>query len=438
MPPAFGSAAVRTAGQGLRHFCLDRQITGDNMKEVFPLSASSITKDIHAVGILNPAMRIFDVVMKTEYGTSYNSYIVKGAEKTALIETCHLTFFDQYLDNIRQVCDPAQIHYIILNHCEPDHSGVLARLTALCPKAQILVSQAGSLYLKNITNQPSLPITVVKDGDQVDLGGKTLQFISAPFLHWPDSMLTWCPEEKVLFSCDVLGAHYCEPYTFDTNMAYPAKYEEAFKGYYDAIFGPFPSYVQNGLTKIKALDVETVCNSHGPVLTRGCRLEWAIDRYDEWSRPQKNEVPLIPIFYCSAYGNTGRVADMLRAGILEEIPHADCQIYDINAHDMNFLQGLLNRSDAFGIGSPTINADAVAPVWNLLSHVDAINNRKRPALVFGSYGWSGEAVPNLIARLKGLKSNVFEEGFRTIFVPSEEELQKAKEFGKRFAQSLAK
>lgn len=95
------------------------------------MSASSITKDIHAVGILNPAMRIFDVVMKTEYGTSYNSYIVKGAEKTALIETCHLTFFDQYLDNIRQVCDPAQIHYIILNHCEPDHSGVLARLNCI-------------------------------------------------------------------------------------------------------------------------------------------------------------------------------------------------------------------------------------------------------------------------------------------------------------------
>lgn len=170
------------------------------------MSARSITKDIYAVGILNPAMRIFDVVMKTEYGTSYNSYIVKGAEKTALVETCHLTFFDQYLDNIRQVCDPAQIDYIILNHCEPDHSGVLGRLTSLCPAAKILVSQAGSLYLKNITNNPSLPITVAKDGDKLDLGGKTLQFISAPFLHWPDSMFTWCPEEKILFSCDVLGA----------------------------------------------------------------------------------------------------------------------------------------------------------------------------------------------------------------------------------------
>lgn len=402
------------------------------------MSASSVTKDIYAVGILNPAMRIFDVVMKTEYGTSYNSYLVKGSEKTALIETCHLTFFDQYLDNIRQVCDPAQIEYIILNHCEPDHSGVLGRLVELCPKAKILVSQAGSLYLKNITNNPALPVTVAKDGEKLDLGGKTLQFISAPFLHWPDSMFTWCPEEKVLFSCDVLGSHYCEPYTFDTNMAYPQKYEEAFKGYYDAIFGPFPSYVQSGLAKIKALDVKTVCSSHGPVLTSGCRLEWAMERYDEWSKPHKNEVPLIPVFYCSAYGNTGKVAGMLRDGILEEIPQADCQVYDINGYDMGFLQGLLNRSDAFCIGSPTINADAVAPVWNLLSHVDAINNRKRPVLVFGSYGWSGEAVPNLIARLKGLKSNVFEEGFRTIFVPSEEELQKAKDFGRQFAQSLAK
>ncbi|MDD3192550.1 MAG: FprA family A-type flavoprotein [Oscillospiraceae bacterium] len=402
------------------------------------MSANPIANDLFSVGILNPAMRIFDVVMETEYGTSYNSYIVKGSEKTALIETCHLTFFSQYLDNIRQVCDPAEIDYIILNHCEPDHSGVLGRLSQLCPKAQILVSQAGAMYLKNITNNPDLPITVAKDGGKIDLGGKTLQFISAPFLHWPDSMFTWCPEEKALFSCDVLGAHYCEPYLFDVNMAYPAKYEEAFKGYYDAIFGPFPSYVQSGLAKIRALDVQTVCNSHGPVLTRGCRLEWAIERYDEWSRPQKNDVPLIPLFYCSAYGNTGLVAKALQTGILEAIPNADCQIYDVNSFDMGFLQGLLNRSNAFGVGSPTINADAVAPVWNLLSHVDAINNRKRPVLVFGSYGWSGEAVPNLIARLKGLKSNVFEEGFRTIFVPSDGELQNAREFGKRFAQSLGK
>lgn len=402
------------------------------------MSAYNITKDIYSVGILNPAMRIFDVVMKTEYGTSYNSYVVKGSEKTALIETCHLTYWEQYLENIQAVCDPDQIDYIILNHCEPDHSGVLARLSKLCPHAMIVASQAGSLYLKNITNDPNLTVQVAKDGDVLDLGGKTLRFISAPFLHWPDSMFTWCEEEKVLFSCDVLGAHYCEPHGFDYNIVYPKKYEEAFKGYYDAIFGPFPTYVQKGLEKIKALPVQTVCNSHGPVLTKGSRLEWTMDRYEQWSAPQKKDAPLIPLFYCSAYGNTGLVARALRDGIREELPQADCEVYDINDCDMGFLQGLLNGSDAFAVGSPTINGDAVAPVWNLLSHVDAINNRKRPALVFGSYGWSGEAVPNLIARLKGLKSEVFEEGLRVCFVPSEKDLDAAKEYGKRFAQSLKK
>ena len=151
-----------------------------------------ITDAISTVGILNPIMRIFDVVMRTDYGTTYNSYIVRGKDKTALIETCHLTYFDQYLENIRAVCPPEEIDYIILNHCEPDHTGVMARLTELCPHAEILVSQAGSLYIRHITNNPDLPVRVVKDGETLDLGGHTLQFRMAPFLHWPDSMFTWC------------------------------------------------------------------------------------------------------------------------------------------------------------------------------------------------------------------------------------------------------
>ena len=120
----------------------------------------------------------------------------------------------------------------------------------------------------------------------------------------------------------------------------------------------------------------------------------------------------------------------------EALPEADCQVYDVNDYDMGMLQGLLNASDAFAIGSPTINQDAVAPIWNLLSHVDAIGNKKRPALVFGSYGWSGEAVPNISARLTGLKSSVFGEGMKVTFVPSKEDLEKAKELGKAFAESL--
>lgn len=401
------------------------------------MGARKITESIYSVGVLNPILRIFDVVMKTDYGTTYNSYIVRGAEKTVLVETCHLTYFEQYLSNIREVCDPAEIDYIILNHCEPDHSGVLARLSELCPKAEIISSQAGSIYLKNITNLPDFKCRVAKDGDRLELGGgRALTFITAPFLHWPDSMFTWDEQDKVLFSCDFLGCHYCEPHDFDYNIVYPEKYEDALHYYYTAIFGPFPGFVQSGLAKLKGLAIEYACTSHGPVITKGGRLSYVLERYNEWSAPRKNEHKTVPVFYCSAYGNTGLVANELKLGILEIIPDAQVDIYNLNEHDIAGLTSVLNTSDAFAVGSPTINSDAVAPVWSLLAHVDAINNKKKPALVFGSYGWSGEAVPNLMARLQGLRMNVFGEGLRVQFVPSQEDLNRARETGREFAKTI--
>lgn len=400
------------------------------------MSAVKITDNIYSVGILNPNMRIFDIVMTTEYGTSYNSFLIKGTEKNVLIETCHKTFFKHYLNNIREVIDPADIDYIVLNHNEPDHSGGLAQLLEYTPNATIIASQAGSIYLKNITNRADLKMQVAKNGDVLDIGGRTLRFISAPFLHWPDSMFTWVEEEKTLFSCDFLGTHYCEPYLFDYNLAYPEKFKVAFKGYYDAIFAPFKPYVLAGLEKIKDLPIEFVCNSHGPIITKGCMLDYVREKYKEWSQPVKNEKLTIPIFYTTAYGNTGRIADAIRHGILESKPDADVATYDIIEHNMNELSALLNRSDAFALGSPTINGDAVPPAWILLSHVDAINNKKKPVLVFGSYGWSGEAVPNLSARLTGLKMSLFGEGLKVCFIPSEEDLKKARELGKAFGETL--
>ena len=245
------------------------------------MGAVEVKNGIYSVGILNPAMRIFDVIMRTEYGTTYNSYVVKGSEKTALIEVSHAEFFDSYLSNIKEVCDPAEIDYIVLNHCEPDHSGALADLMKYCPNAKIVVSKAGSIYLKNITNRTDLDVISPKDGESIDLGGKTLKFISAPLLHWPDSMFTYVEEEKTIFTCDFFGAHYCEPYTFDKNIVYEKAYEEAMHYYYVAIFGPFKAAVQKGLEKALALDFDTACVSHGPVLTKGNKLEYVIEKYKE-------------------------------------------------------------------------------------------------------------------------------------------------------------
>lgn len=399
---------------------------------------NKITNNIFSVGVLNPALRVFDVVMRTEFGTSYNSYIIKGCEKTALVEVCHASFFEYYLDNIKEVCDPAEIDYIVLNHCEPDHSGALRKMLELCPKAKVVVSRAGSIYLKGITNLTDFRVVIAKDGDIIDLGERELKFISAPFLHWPDSMFTWCEQEKALFSCDFFGCHYCEPNLFDIHMTYDKSYEKELKNYFDGIFGPFLSYVRAGLEKIADLDIKINLNSHGPVLTKNGKLPYVMKMYKQWSMLKQSDTKKIPIFYCSAYGNTGKIANALRGGVKSVLSDAEVKIYDINEYDIAFLSSELMQSDAFMIGSPTINADAVPPVWVLLSHVDAINIKKRPAFVFGSFGWSGEAVPNIITRLENLKVKVFGEGFKVNFVPTDEDLEKAEQQGKEFAQMLIK
>lgn len=400
------------------------------------MSAIKIKDGIYSVGVLNPNMRIFDVVMRTDYGTSYNSYLIKG-EKTALVETVHSNFFEEFIDNIKSVADLSSIDYVIMNHNEPDHSGSLAKLIEAVPDIKIITSKAGSIYLKHITGKMDIEIISVKDGDTLDLGGgKVLKFISAPFLHWPDSIFTWLENDKVAFTCDFLGCHYCEPGMFDSSVKYPKRFSDAFKLYYDAIFSPFKPYVLSGLEKLSALDAEYVCTSHGPILQKDGFLEKAKENYLKWSTPEKRSNKLIPIFYCSAYGNTEKLAQSIKEGIRDVEKTADVETYDLNEADFDTCVKLINSCDAFLIGTPTINRDAVRPIWTLTASIDAINSKGRPCAVFGSFGWSGEGVPMISDRLKSLKCKVFDQNFTCNFVPTEECLQKAREFGKSFAETL--
>ena len=171
------------------------------------MSAIKLKENLWSVGVLNPSLRVFDIVMEARYGTSYNAYLLTG-EKNVLIETVHADYFGEYIDNIRQVLPLEQADYLIMNHNEPDHSGSVARLVEACPNLTILCTAAGKKHLIDITNNPALPCKVVKQGDSVDLGGgRTLEFLPSAMLHWADSMFTWCPQDKVLFTCDFLGAH---------------------------------------------------------------------------------------------------------------------------------------------------------------------------------------------------------------------------------------
>lgn len=384
---------------------------------------------IYAVGVLNPNLRIFDIIMRAQYGTSYNAYIVQGSEKTALIETVHGRFFDEYIKNIQMVTDISKIDYVVLNHTEPDHSGSLRKLIELGPNIQVVASMAGAKYLGAITNL-ELNTKIVKDGDTIDLGGKTLTFTPAPFLHWPDSMFTYIPQDKVLFSCDMFGTHYCEPRILDKYISYPHEYDDALKYYFDCIFGPFKPHVVSGMNKVANLETDIICPSHGPVLTEhSIKAVW--DKYAAWSASSdKSGKKTVGIIYVSAYGCTGTLAQ--KAYDIATESGFDAQIFDVSYSDFEEVAALANTCDVLMFGSPTINRDALKPIWDVISSIDAVGCAGKHAAVFGSYGWSGEAVLMLTQRLSALKMKPFGDGFRVNFVPSDTEINAFETFAKDF------
>jgi flavorubredoxin len=398
------------------------------------MASKILKKGLYSVGVLNPNLRVFDIVMKTEFGTSYNSYIVKD-KKTALIETCHEGFLEEYLENINEVTSLDSIDYIVISHTEPDHTGILSNLIRLCPNAQIVCTKAASIYLKKITNLDNLALTVVKDGDIISLGDVELKFITAPFLHWPDTMFTYIEKLSAVVTCDFLGAHYCEPRMIDNQVVYPDKYVVAHKHYFDSIMSPFKPYVLAGIEKLRNLNFDTALVSHGPVLTKEGYLDTAINLYEKWSQKQEDGLQ-IPIFYCSAYGYTKKLAEKAKLVILEKLPTANVEIYNIIDYDMDYLASKLNSSTAFMIGSPTINKDAVPPIWSLLSRCDAINNQKKTVGVFGSFGWSGEAVASIVSRLSLLRLKVIGDGYKCVFSPSEKDLDAFYEYVNAFCEEL--
>ena len=397
---------------------------------------TQLAENIYACGVLDPNLRVFDIVMRTAAGTSYNSYVVKGRQSTAIIDGAHARFEGLYQARLLEALGGASPDFLIVNHTEPDHSGAIAALLEAWPEMQIVTNAVAAKNLKQLTNREDLPLRVVADGETLHLGGKTLRFLIAPFLHWPDTMMTWLEEDQTLFPCDVFGSHYCEPGVLDTRIAYPDEFEAAFQYYFDCIFGPFRAHVQKGLQKLEGFDIQRICPSHGPVLTVDGRLAYALESYRVWSLPQINSQFTVPVFYCSAYGNTKQIGHAIREGILEAKPRALCELYDLVDCGMAAMGELLNVCDAFLLGSPTINRAAAPPLWALLAHMDAVNSPKRPCALFGSYGWSGEALPHLAQRLEQLKCKVFEAPLKINFTPSEDDLTQAQAFGRRFGESL--
>jgi flavorubredoxin len=397
--------------------------------------AVEIAPGTHWIGALDPALREFDIILKTANGTTYNSYCVRGSDGVAIIDTVKATHADEFFKRLEQVARYDEISVIVLNHLEPDHSGALPELMRRAPQAKLYISAKAQLMLKALVRVADLEYNVVQSGDQVSLGDRTLRFFSTPFLHWPDTQCTLIEEQGILFSGDVFGCHFCDARLFNDKVG---DFRFSFEYYYQHIMRPFREYVLEALALLEPLEPKLIAPAHGPIL-RDAPQSY-MQRYRQLAAPLlHNEAGAntksLLVFYISSYGNTALMAQAVAEGAETE-DGVRVSLFDLQSiGDLPFVD-LIEEADGIAFGSPTINGDAVKPVWDLLSSLALIKVSDKLGAAFGSYGWSGEAINMIEDRLRGLKLRVPVKGVRARLIPTEEELERCRDLGKQLAQHL--
>lgn len=380
-------------------------------------------------GIVDENLKVFDIIMYTEFGTSYNSYVLKTGEVTILFETAKVKFQEEWMDKIKEVCDPSKIDYLVMSHMEPDHAGSVETLLDFSPNMKIIATPTGVSFLKAIVNRDFYS-TTVKDNQTLRLGEKTLRFLVVPNLHWPDTMYTYIEEDKTLVTCDSFGSHYAHQDVLVSRLTDSQNFEKAMKTYFDCILSPFKGFMSKALHRVKLLDIDLICTGHGPVLDKDLNRVFAW--YEEWCsdvNPNTKKTVIIP--YVSAYGYTKILCEKIEEGI-KASGDIEVRAYDIVEEQQNKVLDELSYADGILFGTPTILGDALKPIWDLTTSIFSVTHGKKLASAFGSYGWSGEGVPHILQRLKQLKMKVPDEGFRVRFKPSEVDLVNAFEYGFNF------
>jgi flavorubredoxin len=401
--------------------------------------AVEIGPGVHWIGALDPGLRTFDIILRTANGTTYNAYAIRGSEGVAIVDTVKREFAEEFFARLESITDYGSIRAIVLNHLEPDHSGALPELMRRAPQARLYISTRATSMLKALLKpkeeERPFEYETVTTGDQVNLGDRTLRFLHTPFLHWPDTQCTYLAEQQVLFSGDVFGCHYCDSRLFNDRVG---DFRFSFDYYYAHIMRPFKSHVMEALRLIEPLPLKMIAPTHGPILRD--RPRRYVTHYRELSTSSlideldKAEKSLI-VFYMSSYGNTARMAEAISAGA-EERGGVRVSIYDLEGGETEPFVDLIEEADALAFGSPTINGDAVKPVWDLLSSLAVVSLKGKIGVAFGSYGWSGEAVPMIEDRMRGLKMRIPLRGLRLKLIPTEEELRECREFGRRLSGAL--
>jgi len=390
----------------------------------------AVNENVKWIGVIDHDIVTFDVVMETKFGTTYNAYFI-DAEKKAVVETVKEKFWPEYEAKLRSLTDPAEISYIIMNHTEPDHSGCVEKLLALAPDAVVVGTGNAIRYLKDLMAAPFKSLQV-KDGMELDLGNKTVRFIGAPNLHWPDTMYSYLVEDQILFTCDSFGAHYADENMFDDLVG---NWDEAFNYYFDVILKPFSKFMLKAIEKIKPLEIKVICPGHGPIL----RSNWK--RYVDLSEQYATEALDMPekmrvyIPYVSAYHKTGQLAQAIAKGI-ESLEGLEAVVMDVEHVPLGDIDMQISIASGLIVGCPTINQNILLPIYRLFAVVNPLRDKGKLAGGFGSYGWSGEGMKIIRTNLENLKLKYTETDVFIKFSPKDDDLHAAETYGRRFGEML--
>ena len=361
------------------------------------MAVRKLKDGIYSVGAIDWDRRLFDELIPLPDGTTYNAYIIKGEEKTALLDTVDPAKKDELIGNLKSL-KVEKIDYIIAHHAEQDHSGSIPDILSLYPEAKVVTNSKCKGFLMDLLHIPEDKFIVVNDGDTLSLGGRTLKFIFTPWVHWPETMVTYLTPDNILFTCDFFGSHYasCDLFVKDKE-----KVLEDAKRYYAEIMMPFRFQIRKNLEKIKDLKIEVIAPSHGLVYDEP---ELIINAYREWISDEVKNMVLIP--YVSMHGSTFRMVNYLIDALIKR--GIGVKPFNLIKTDIGELAMALVDAATIVIGTPTVLAGPHPYVVYATYLVGALRPKTKFISIIGSYGWGGKTVDTLKSLIPTLKAEIIE------------------------------
>jgi flavorubredoxin/flavin reductase (DIM6/NTAB) family NADH-FMN oxidoreductase RutF len=406
-------------------------VLADRTVRRLTIETGEIAADTTTIRSLDWDRDRFDIEFGLKNGTTYNSFVIRG-EKVALVDTSHEKFRQMYLDTLTGLIDPAEIDYLIISHTEPDHSGLVKDVLQLAPQATVVGAKVAIQFLENLVHQP-FKKQLVKNGDKLDLGnGHVLEFVSAPNLHWPDTIFTYDAKTQTLFTCDAFGMHFCSDKTYDEDLA---EIEEDFHFYYECLMAPNARSVLSAMKRMGELgEISTIATGHGPLLRHN--VVELTGRYKKWSQEQAKAATTVAVFYYSDYGYSDRLSQALAHGITKT--GVAVEMMDIKTAEPQEVRELVGVAAGIVIGVPPVSGAGAATAEAAIGTILVAANSKQAVGLLESGGGDDLSVYPLRNKFKelGLK-----EAFPAILIketPTEATYQLCEEAGTDLGQWLTR